>query len=203
MQEQIAIKTLQDDLNFSSECINKLKLFSESLILENKKHNFISKKTESDIWNRHILDSAQLVKFINFSKGSLADLGTGGGFPGIVLALFNTNNDFQVKLFEKSPVKRKFLEKIVKKYDIKAQVLSNIYDNEIDVDYIVSRAFKKFEKIIQVSREIVKKPHKLIVLKGANAEEEINKAFIKVKYPYKLEKSMTDKNSKIIIIDFN
>ena len=53
MQEQIAIKTLQDDLNFSSECINKLKLFSESLILENKKHNFISKKTESDIWNRH------------------------------------------------------------------------------------------------------------------------------------------------------
>ena len=203
MQEQIAIKTLQDDLNFSSECINKLKLFSESLILENKKHNFISKKTESDIWNRHILDSAQLVKFINFSKGSLADLGTGGGFPGIVLALFNTNNDFQVKLFEKSPVKRKFLEKIVKKYDIKAQVLSNIYDNEIDVDYIVSRAFKKFEKIIQVSREIVKKPHKLIVLKGANAEEEINKAIIKVKYPYKLEKSMTDKNSKIIIIDFN
>ena len=100
-------------------------------------------------------------------------------------------------------MKRKFLEKIVKKYDIKAQVLSNIYDNEIDVDYIVSRAFKKFEKIIQVSREIVKKPHKLIVLKGANAEEEINKAFIKVKYPYKLEKSMTDKNSKIIIIDFN
>ena len=49
----------------------------------NKKHNFISKSTEADIWHRHILDSAQLVKFIDFSKGSLSDLGSGAGFPGL------------------------------------------------------------------------------------------------------------------------
>ena len=59
------------------------------------------------------------------------------------------------------------------------------------------------EQIIQVSREIVKKPHKLIVLKGQNAQEEINKAFKNEKYPYKLESSITNNESKIVIINFN
>ena len=83
-------------------------------MIANKKHNFISKSTEVDIWHRHILDSAQLVKFIDFSKGSLSDLGSGAGFPGMVLAIFNENKNFHVKLYDKSPVKRAFLEKISK-----------------------------------------------------------------------------------------
>ena len=69
--------------------------------------------------------------------------------------------------------------------------------------YIVSRAFKKLDAIIQVSREIVKKPHKLIILKGQNAQsEDLKKAFKKEKYDYKLENSITDEESKIIIVDF-
>ena len=71
-----------------------------------------------------------------------------------------------------------------------------------DTDYIVSRAFKKLEAIIQVSREISKKSHKLIVLKGQNAQEDLKKAFKKEKYDYKLEKSITNEDSKIIIVDF-
>tara|TARA_B110000211_G_scaffold118896_1_gene137716 strand:+ start:4367 stop:4984 length:618 start_codon:yes stop_codon:yes gene_type:complete len=205
MQEKIVIKILKDDLNFSDQSVEKLKYFSKSLLAANKKHNFISKNTESDIWHRHILDSAQLVKFINFNNGSLADFGTGGGFPGIILAIFNTNKDFHVKLFEKSPVKRKFLEEMVRKYNIQAQVFSNIYENihEFEVGIIVSRAFKKLDQIIQVSREIIKKPHKIIVLKGKNAQEELNKALKNKKYDYKLEKSITNSESKIVIINFN
>jgi 16S rRNA (guanine527-N7)-methyltransferase len=203
MQEQEVIKILKEDLNFSKESIGKLKSFSESLIKANQKHNFISKKTESDLWERHILDSAQLVKFIDFKAGSLADLGSGAGFPGVVLAIFNENRKFHVKLFEKSPVKREFLQQIIDKLDINANVLSNIYENEIKSDFIVCRAFKKLDQVIQVSREIVKIPHKLIVLKGQNAQEELNKAFKNKKYPYKLEKSMTNEESKIIIIKFN
>ena len=85
MQEEEVIKILEKDLKFSQNSITKLKSFATSLIIANRKHNLISKSTESDIWNRHILDSAQLVKFISFNKGSLADLGTGAGFPGIVI----------------------------------------------------------------------------------------------------------------------
>ncbi len=201
MQELDVKKILRLDLNFNEKSINKLSLFSEELIKANQSHNFIAKSTEKDMWSRHILDSAQLVKYIDFKNKSLADFGSGGGFPGIVLAIFNQNKDFHVKLFEKSPVKRKFLESVIQKLDINAVVYSNIYDNKIDADVVVSRAFKKLEKLIQVSREIVKKPHKLIVLKGQNAQEELNKAFKRQKYSYKLEKSMTEKESKIIIID--
>ena len=202
MQEQEVIKSLQSDLKFNDSSINKLKIFVKSVIDVNKEHNFISKSTESDIWHRHVLDSAQLVKFISFKQGSLADLGSGAGFPGIVLAIFNVNYDFHVKLYEKSAVKSAFLKKIVKELDLNAKILGNIYDDNIDSDYIVCRAFKKLDRIIQVSREIAKKPHRLIVLKGQNVQEEINNAFKKKKYPYKLEISMTNDRSKILVADF-
>ena len=65
----------------------------------------------------------------------------------------------------------------------------------------MSSAFKKLDKIIQVSREIAKKPHKLIILKGQNAHVEAINAFKSYKYSYKLEPSMTDEKSKIIVAD--
>ena len=201
MQEYEVINILQNQLNYSSKSISKIKIFITELLRANKKHNFISKSTENVIWHRHVLDSAQLVKFIDFSKGSLSDLGSGAGFPGLILALFNENKDFHVKLYEKSPVKKTFLENISKKLFINIEIFGNVYEEFIDSDYIVCRAFKKLDSIIQVSREISKKSHKLIILKGQNAQEDLKKAFIKEKYDYKLEKSITNKDSKIIIVD--
>ena len=202
MQDHEVINILQNQLNFSTKAISDIKIFINELLRANKKHNFISKSTENIIWHRHILDSAQLVKFIDFSKGSLSDLGSGAGFPGLILALYNTNKDFHVKLFEKSPVKRAFLKNMSDILSLKIEIHGNVYENSIDTDYIVSRAFKKLEAIIQVSREIAKKSHKLIILKGQNAQEELKKAFNKEKYDYKLENSITNEDSKIIIVDF-
>ena len=202
MQDKEVISILQNQLNFNSKSISDIKFFILELLRANKKHNFISKSTENVIWHRHVLDSAQLVKFIDFSKGSLSDLGSGAGFPGLILALFNKNEDFHVKLFEKSPVKRAFLEDISNKLSINVKINGNLYDDIIDTDYIVCRAFKKLEEIIQVSREISKKSHKLIILKGQNAQKDLNKAFKREKYDYKLEQSITNKDSKIIIVDF-
>ena len=202
MQDHEVINILQNQLNFRTKTISDIKTFINELLKANKRHNFISKSTENVIWHRHVLDSAQLVKFIDFSKGSLSDLGSGAGFPGLILALFNRNKDFHVKLYEKSPVKRAFLMDITKELSINVEILGNVYEDFVDTDYIVSRAFKKLEAIIQVSREIAKKSHKLIVLKGQNAQEDLKKAFIKEKYDYKLENSITNEDSKIIIVDF-
>jgi 16S rRNA (guanine527-N7)-methyltransferase len=202
MQDNEVISILQNQLNYSTKNISDINIFIDELLKANKKHNFISKSTENVIWHRHILDSAQLVKFIDFSKGSLSDLGSGAGFPGLILALFNKNRDFHVKLYEKSPVKRAFLEEISKKLSVKVKILSNVYEDFIDSDYIVCRAFKKLEAIIQVSREISKNSHKLIILKGQNAQKDLKKAFKREKYDYKLENSITNKDSRIIIIDF-
>ena len=107
-----------------------------------------------------------------------------------------------MKLYEKSPVKRAFLSNISDRLSLKIKIFGDVYNESIDTDYIVSRAFKKLEAIIQVSREIAKKSHKLIILKGQNAQEDLKKAFIKEKYDYKLENSITNEDSKIIIVDF-
>ena len=201
MQELEVIKILKGSLKFTDQTIDKLKMFESELLNANKKHNLIAKSTEGSIWFRHILDSAQLVKYININKRSITDLGSRAGFPGLVLAIFNQNFNFHVKLYEKSPVKKSFLDEIIGKLKIKASLSSNVFDEKIESDYIVSRAFKKLDKVIQVSREIAKKPHKLLILKGQNAQEEAFKAFKNYKYSYKLEKSMTEEKSKILIAD--
>ena len=78
---------------------------------------------------------------------------------------------------------------------------NNVYEKEVLADVIVCRAFKKLDEIIDISREIVKKPHKLIILKGKNAQSEINNVSLEPNYSYKLEKSITDDDSKIIIVE--
>tara|TARA_B100000941_G_scaffold181821_1_gene130508 strand:+ start:38 stop:652 length:615 start_codon:yes stop_codon:yes gene_type:complete len=203
MQQREVINILKKSLNFSDNSIEKLKIFTNLVLTENQNYNLIAKSTENQIWHRHILDSAQLVKFIDFDLKSLADLGTGAGFPGLVVEIFNKNKAFHVKLYEKSPVKRKFLTGVIKELDLNAQVLGDVRGEVLDSDVIICRAFKKLDQVIQVSREIAKKPHKLIVLKGQNAQQEIKNSFKTKKYPYKLEKSMTNKDSKIILMEIN
>ncbi len=203
MQQLEVINILKKSLNFNDHSIQKLIKFTNLVLKENQNYNLISKSTENQIWHRHILDSAQLVKFIDFNLNSIADLGTGAGFPGLVVEIFNKNKAFHVKLYEKSPVKRRFLRAVIKELSLNAEVLGDVRDEVIDSEIIICRAFKKLDQIIQVSREIAKKPHKLMILKGQNAQEEIKKSFKTKKYPYKLECSMTNKDSKIILMEIN
>ena len=201
MQQLEVINILKKSLNFSDHSIEKLKKFTNLVLKENQNYNLIAKSTENQIWHRHILDSAQLVKFIDFKVNSMADLGTGAGFPGLVVEIFNKNKAFHVKLYEKSPVKRRFLMRAIEELSLNAEVLGDVRDQVIDSEIIICRAFKKLDQIIQVSREIAKKPYKLMILKGQNAQEEINNSFKTKKYPYKLESSMTNKDSKIILME--
>ena len=202
MNEEEAKQILKKDLNFSENNINNLEIFRIMLIEYNAKYNLISKSTENSVWSRHILDSAQLLKYINVSSGGiLADLGSGAGFPGLVLAIFIKNPQFHVKLIEKSPVKREFLNNVVTKLNIDVEILDNVYEAKVDADIIVARAFKKLDQIINISREKMKKPHKIIILKGKNAQFEINNVSLPSNYSYKLENSITSVDSKIIIVE--
>ena len=202
MQDNKVINFLQDHYNFSHKTITDLNIFRKELLKANSNHNFISKSTEINIWHRHILDSAQLVKFIDFSKGSLSDLGSGAGFPGMILAIFNKNKDFHVKLYEKSSVKCKFLNNIVKILDLNVHIYSDSFTkHKIDANYITVRAFKKLDEVMRISRETLKKPHKLIVMLGKSAQDEINKASKGLIYKYKLVNSITSSDSKILLVD--
>jgi len=196
-------KYLQDNLGFSDEKIDKISKFVDLLLIFNKKYNLISKNTEKEIWSRHILDSAQIIKYIDFKKNHiLSDFGSGAGLPGVILSIANNNPNFHVKLYEKSPVKRAFLRDIQKisKFNIEENVY---YYNYIETDYIVCRAFKKLDLIFDISREKVKNPHKLIILKGKNALNDLKKLPKDKNYRYKTVDSITDKDSKIIIATKN
>ena len=190
-------------LGFDSKSIEKLNIFHDNILRFNKKYNIIAKSTEKKIWSRHILDSAQIVKYINFNNDqSLADLGSGAGFPGMVLAIFNKNPRFHVKLYEKSIIKCNFLTKMKNQLKINVDINSESFTkHEINASYIVSRAFKKLDEIMRISREIVRVNHRLIVLKGENAQKEINNLSEGIKDRYELVNSMTNKNSKILIED--
>ena len=192
-------------LNFSDKKIQLIEIFVNEVLNYNKKYNLISKSTEQDIWNRHVLDSAQLVKYIDHKNfASLSDLGTGGGFPGIILSIFYSDIiTFHVKLYEKSNVKVNFIKSIIQKLKLKN---THIYENDyqyhiLDTDYIVCRAFKKLSEILRISRETSKKSHKLIVMLGKSAQEELNNTSKGLIYEYKLVSSITASDSKIIIID--
>ena len=196
-------KYLQENLGFSDEKIRKIHKYIDLLLTFNKKYNLISSSTETEVWSRHILDSAQITKYIDFKKDHiLSDFGSGAGLPGVILSIANNNPNFHVKLYEKSPVKRTFLTDIQKitKFDIE----KNVYDYEvIKSDYVVCRAFKKLDLIFDISREKVKNPHKLIILKGKNALNDLKKLPKDKNYRYKTADSITDKDSKIIIATKN
>ena len=201
LDEQSVKDILTRKFNFSKLDLDSLGKFVEKLLNFNQKYNLISKSTEKSVWERHILDSAQIIDYIEFKEDtSLSDFGTGAGFPGLIIALYNKKRSFHVKLYEKSSVKCSFLKECLQLLNIKAEIKSgNVFDNQIDSEYLVFRAFKKLPELLKISRENHKKSHKMIILKGKNAQEEINKALKTDKFDYKLFSSITDSQSKIIV----
>ena len=204
MNKDQVLNYLSKNLKFNSSEIEKIDVFQKELIKFNANYNLIGASTLNDIWLRHILDSAQIVKFIDFNKdNSLSDLGTGAGLPGLILAIYAQKYEFHVKLYEKSKVKCLFLDEILSilKLNRVNVVCSNINNEQIDTNYATCRAFRKLDYILNISRENVKVNHKLIILKGKNALEEINMLQMKEQYRYDVKDSITDKESKILIFD--
>jgi len=198
-------RTLSKNLNFNDKKLKLIEVFVKEVLIFNKKYNLISQRSEKVIWERHVLDSAQLIKYIDHKNfNSIADLGTGAGFPGILLSIFYSDIlTFHVKLYEKSRVKINFLKGVVEKLRLNnIYIYENDYQSHIiDSDYIVCRAFKKLPEILRISRETVKKPHKLIVMLGKSAQDELNKASKGMNYKYKLVSSITESDSKILLVD--
>ena len=91
---------------------------------------------------------------------------------------------------------------MIKKLDLSGKVYEGSYLNhEINSNHVVSRAFKKLDELLRISREIIKVNHKLIILKGKNALAEINNLSVGVNYRYEVFNSMSEKDSKILIFN--
>jgi 16S rRNA (guanine527-N7)-methyltransferase len=191
-------------LQVSRETIKSLNLYESLLLENNKKLNLISKSTENIIKTRHILDSAQIIDFIDKKSKICADLGAGAGFPGIVLSILfkERKSPIRLDLYEKSPKKCQFLSKITKKLDLNVLVLEkNILEQKnLNVDTIVARAFKPVQSIFEIVTENFKNFENLILFSGKNGKQALLDASKVWEFEYKERTSVTSDDSLILNI---
>ena len=194
------IKSLQ----VSRETIASLNIYEALLLENNRKFNLISKSTENIIKTRHILDSAQAIDFIDKSSKICADLGTGAGFPGIVLSILFKERKYPIRvdLYEKSPKKCQFLTQVVTKLDLDALVLEkNVLEQKnLEVGTIVARAFKPIQSIFKIVTKNFKNFKNLILFLGKNGKQTLLDASKVWDFEYKERKSVTSDDSLIINI---
>ena len=184
----------------SAIIIEKMNLYKEMLLDENERINLISKTTADDIEDRHFLDSIQLITLISDKAHSLVDVGTGAGLPGILLAIGGCKS---VYLVEKQSKKCDFLNRVNNKLGLDMNIL-NLRIEDIDdmqFDYVVSRAFAKLNKIISITKNITHKKSKYILLKGKTFLDEI-KSVNKKRFNINYIDSITSPDSKIIELSY-
>jgi len=191
-------------LQVSRETIESLNIYEALLLENNRKFNLISKSTENILKTRHILDSAQAIDFIDKSSKICADLGTGAGFPGIVLSILFKERKYPIRvdLYEKSPKKCQFLTQVVTKLDLDALVLEkNVLEQKnLEVGTIVARAFKPIQSIFKIVTKNFKNFKNLILFLGKNGKQTLLDASKVWEFEYKERKSITSDDSLIINI---
>ena len=121
------------NLNVSRETCNELESLITMIQEKNQKINIISKKMYEKvaIRERHIIDSAQIIDFVDLNCNTTSDLGTGGGMPGLIVAIVmkKIKNDLKVNLYEKSYHKSNFLKEMAQKYKLNSKIYFIILDN--------------------------------------------------------------------------
>ena len=193
------------DLNVSRGTLEELEDYSKSIILKNKTINLISKTTEKSIKNRHIVDSAQTIDFIDKNDIKICtDLGSGAGLPGIVLGILMKPKKpiFKLIFYEKSYHKSIFLEEMTKKFNLNSEIhRKNIFEERnLITDVIISRAFKPLPIIFQIAENNFKNFKYIILFLGKSGKKILNDALKSWKFDYEEKKSLTSEESMIVKI---
>ena len=206
MEQSSQIDTFSGITQVSRETITSLKKYEEYLIKSNKTLNLIGKSTVNQIWIRHFLDSSQVIDFIGKNEKDLIDLGSGAGFPGLITAILakDRNIPLNVKLIEKSPRKASFLKEIIKRLNLKVQVLHlNVleYSTRLEADLIIARAFKPLKIILQILDKNTENWKKVFLFLGKTGQDELLQASKSWDIKYKQRMSVTSSDSVVIEIN--
>ena len=205
-QEILKSYSRLNGLNVSRETFLDFENYISMIIEKNKKINIISQNTSSKktIFERHIIDSAQIIDFVDFNSNTTTDLGSGAGFPGIILGIIlkNRGNKVKMKLFEKSYHKSVFLREVVRKLNLDIEIIQkDIFEiAELNTGTIIARAFKPMPVMLKLVNEKFVEYKNLILFmgkKGREALEESKKNWI---FEYEEKKSLTSEDSFLINI---
>ena len=202
MNEQVVF--FKDKFNVSRETIEKLNIYLDFLIYSNKYLNLIGKTTEKTIFFRHFADSAQIYDLID-NKNNIIDLGSGAGFPGVILKLLLDDRKIKsnIELIEKSPKKCKFLIELNKKLNIDIKIVNiRLEDYKFkNMNVVVSRAFKKTSETLAILLKNKNHIKDIILLKGKSYQLELDEAIKKYSFSFEKFQSITSEEGKIIKIN--
>ena len=178
--------------------------YMDTLLQWNKRINLIGKSTIDDMWNRHIVDSAQLMKFFTMKElenCSFADFGSGAGFPGLVLSILGVKN---MTLIEKSIQKCNFLKNVVGFSQSEIKILNkNIFDiKNTKFNIIVSRALASVNDLLTMVKPFLSVGGRCIFLKGKKIQNELLEAKKHHNFNYELFDSETSSEGKIVVCSF-
>lgn len=158
----------------SREAAERLDAYAALLTEWNQKFNLVAPSTISSLWSRHFFDSAQLCPMV-VGNGVLADLGSGAGFPGIVLSAMGKNN---VHLIESTGKKADFLRMAIEKLAIDAVVHQSRIEElkNFKADIITARALASLNELFHLASPLIKKDSLLLFLKGQKADGELTES---------------------------
>ena len=195
-----------NELNVSRETFLDFENYISLILEKNEKFNLISQKTASkkSIIHRHIIDSAQIIDFIDLNSNTTTDLGSGGGMPGIIVAIIlkNMKNNMNVHLYEKSYHKSHFLKEVSKKLNLKTKVFQkNIFEiKNLETGTIMSRAFKPMPVVLNLVYENFSKYKNLIFFMGRSGKKVFENSKKNWELEYTEKKSLTNEDSFLINI---
>ena len=193
-----------EPLNVSRETFPELEEFRALILKKNKDINLISSNSEEISRERHIIDSAQIIDFIDKNDYLCTDIGSGSGLPGIVLAIImkHRKSSMEFHLYEKSYHKSNFLREVSERFNLNTKIIQkNIFEEKKLKTYsIVSRAFKPLPIILDLANENFVKFENIILFLGKNGKEILKDTLKKWNFDYEEKKSLTNKDSLIIKI---
>ena len=192
----------KNQINPNEDTIYKLKKFISMLEVHQKNLNLIGKSTIPTIWTRHILDSAQIEKILPKENDNYitVDVGTGAGFPGMVLAAMGRKD---LLLCEKSKKKNIFLNAVAKECNLKVKIYNDRIENfrASNIRTIISRAFSPLKSLILKVKNCLCYDTTLVLHKGSTHMQEIIEAKSLFCFNYKCYDSATNSDAKILKID--
>ena len=192
--------------NVSRETCNDLESLINMIQEKNEEINIISRKNSNKetIRQRHIIDSAQIIDFVDLNSNTTYDLGSGGGMPGLIIAILmkKLKKSMKIKLFEKSYHKCVFLKDVSEKLELNTQIIQkDIFKiKNIETGTIMSRAFKPMPIILDLVQKNFRKYKNIILFMGKSGRKILNDTLKIWDLDYEEYKSLTSKDSFLLNI---
>ena len=198
MNEADARCFLEREFAVSRETMAKLDRFAGILRTANQSQNLVAAASLDQLWERHFLDSAQLVRWAPTAAATWVDLGSGAGFPGLVVALIHEG---PVTLIEERRLRAEFLQLAASELDLSVEIIAQKVERITarPFDVISARAFAPLDRLLDLGTRFSTVKSRWVLPKGRNAKSELEALDSSWQGDFRLEESLTDAEARIIV----